>query len=182
MEDNIKKWDKYFLDVCNTVASNSKCLSRKIGVILVRDKSIISTGYNGAPSGVPHCDRRLAYDGNLRDLFVEKGKDHSFMRDWILDECPRYLLGAKSGEMRDICPSVHSEANAIVNAAKNGVCTERTIMYMSCSIPCFECLKLIINAGIREIVVTGLNYYDNMSEFLLTNSTLKYRVYGEISK
>jgi len=173
----MNKWDKYFLDVCNTVAGNSKCLSRKIGAIIIRDKSIISTGYNGPPRGVPSCTRRYHYDG---DNLIDKsfymaclGKE-KFVYD---DHCPRQTLGFKSGEGLEWCVAGHAERNSIVNAAREGVSVKGAIMYMNCPVPCTPGLVEIITAGISEIVVTEMIYYDKMSEYLIKNSQLLVRQY-----
>ncbi len=152
-------WDEYFLKVCNTVAENSKCHSRQVGAIVVIDNSIISTGYNGPPRGVPDC--------KFRDSNSPTG-------------CPRHALGYKSGEGLEWCVAGHAERNALINAARHGVCVKGATMYMNCGIPCKDCLIEIINAGITEIVVTNLEYYDKMSEYLLRTSGLKYRLYKEI--
>ena len=150
----MNQWDEYFFEICIAVAKNSKCLSRKIGAIIVRDKTIISTGKNGPPKGVPHCDEATGYC-----------------------ECPRRRAGYKSGEGLEYCPAGHAERNAIVNAARVGISIDGATMYMTCSIPCKDCLIEIINSGIQEIVVTGFTFYDNLSMWLLSESDLKVRDY-----
>lgn len=136
---NQHRWDKYFHSVCEAVASNSRCLSRQIGAILVRDSSIVATGYNGPPRGIPHCK-----------------------------VCQRKELGFSSGEGLHLCPAAHAEANCIVNAARLGVSTLGATLFMNCCIPCRECLKLLINSGVKEIVVNELVEYDNHSNLLIT--------------
>jgi len=128
---NQKEWDNYFMGIAYRVGMNSKCLSRKIGAVLVKDKSIISTGYNGPPREIPHCENR-----NENRVLI----------------CPRRLTDCQSGECLDMCPAGHAERNAIVNAARMGVCTKGAILYCDCGIPCKDCLVEIINAGIIEIV------------------------------
>jgi len=169
----ITDWDRYFFNICRQVARNSKCLSRRIGAIIVKDKSIISTGYNGPPRGIPRCDLRWILDDNFYTKYSSKIVKP--LSD--IPTCPRHSLGAKSGELLDICVAAHAEENAIVNAARMGICTKDTIMYMTCGIPCFRCLAKIINSGVSEIVVTGLKFYDDNSEFLLNNSNVKVRLY-----
>ena len=110
-------WDEYYLEICHAVAKNSKCLSRKIGAILVKDKSIISTGYNGPPRGVAPCNTR--WDTDLKDLKP---------KDWIT-ACPRYVLGYKSGQGLQLCPAGHAERNALINAARQGIKTKNSIIY-----------------------------------------------------
>lgn len=170
----MNRWDKYFLDICNAVASNSTCLSRKIGAIIVRDKSIISTGYNGPPKGVPHCGlERYEKDEALRrELF-----DHWIDKSDCENKCPRQLMGFKSGQGLQWCPAGHAERNAIVNAAKIGVSVKDAKMYMSCPIPCGPCMVEILNAEISELIVVSLDYYDYISRYLVEQSGIKIRTY-----
>lgn len=173
----IKSWDKYFLDVCNIISTNSKCFSRKVGAIIVRDKSIISTGYNGPPRNVPDCYKRFR---NQLDVSLCAELTKKYGDDFInleQDICPRRLLEFKSGEGLQYCVAGHGERNAIVNAARIGIPTKGTIMYMNCAIPCTPCLVEIINAGISEIVVTEKSYYDVSADYLIKESRLKVRTY-----
>ena len=164
-------WDEYFLNLCNAVAENSKCFSRKIGSVLVRDKVVISTGYNGPPSGVPHCDNRYLLDSYLREQIINKKVVN--IEDYKI--CPRRLLGYKSGEGLEICIAAHSERNCLISAAKNGISTKDTILYMNCPISCKDCFIEIINAGVKEIVVTSLEYYDPVTKYLVESSNIKIR-------
>lgn len=149
--ERLKRWDQRFLGACNELAKWSSCLSRQIGVVIVRDRTIVSTGFNGPPRGIPHC----------WDLY---------------DSCPRQLRGFKSGEGLELCSAAHAETNAIVNAARLGISTLGTSIYMNCGIPCRECLKLIINAGITEVICTDTkDWYDEMSKFLVKESNLFIR-------
>jgi dCMP deaminase len=126
-------WDEYFLNICDTIAQKSSCLSRKIGAIAVKDgKFLVATGYNGPAIGYPHCET----------------KDKSGLLT-----CPRRLAGYKSGQGYDICPAEHAERNVICEAARMGHSLLGTTMYMNCEIPCRECAKSIVNAGIKSIVV-----------------------------
>jgi dCMP deaminase len=169
----INNWDEYFYNICRQVARNSKCLSRRIGAILVRDKSIISTGYNGPPSGVPRCDNRWNIDKVFSDNYNEYIKDND-----TKDKCPRHLLEFSSGEGLHMCVASHAEVNTILNAAKNGIYTKGSTMYMCCSIPCSNCIKEIINAGVKEIVVLSLKTYDDNALYLINNSSLEIRLFG----
>ena len=173
-EPPVKSWDEYFLNMSIQAARNSKCLSRRIGAVLVKEKSILSTGYNGPPRGTPRCDLRWSLDKS----FFEKYKNDKLNSELCEGKCPRRVLGAKSGELLNICIAGHAEENAIINAARMGICTKDTILYLSCGIPCFRCLIKIINAGVSEIVVTGINFYDDNSEYLINNSKLKVRLYN----
>jgi len=172
---NQKKWDKRFLGVCDQISMWSSCLSRQIGAILVRDRTIIATGYNGPPRGIPHCGKeRSKLDSTLFDELRQNPKlfgDHTM--------CPRQRLGYGSGEGLHLCPAAHAEENCIINAARIGVMVKDSTMYMNCPIPCKECLKKIINAGIAEIVCIKMDPYDNLSTFLLEWSEIKIRTYEE---
>jgi len=150
------KWDRYFLKIAHTISSNSSCLSRKVGAILVRDKAVISTGYNGPPRGIPHCGK------------VPFGAPR----------CPRQTEGYKSGEGLHLCPATHGEVNAIAQAARTGTNINHTIMYVTCGVPCKNCLAVIINAGVSEVVCTSLEEYDDMTKFILKHSDLNIRTYN----
>ena len=157
-----KEWDQYFMRVAKEIAQNAKCLSRSIGAVIVRDKSIVSTGYNGPPRGVPEC-------WNRNDTYERR--------------CPRQLRGYKSGEGLDLCIAGHAERNAIVNAARLGIGIKGTTLVCYCGVPCKDCMIEIINAGIVEIVykkgsstgVAGDDYYDTMSKYLVVNSDILVR-------
>ena len=176
---DLKKWDKYFYDICIEVSKNCKCLSRQIGSVLVKDNSIISTGYNGPPRGVPHCGDRHKYDNRL--LAAYKKLDPYFDPSITVTKCPRQILGFKSGEGLDWCVAGHAERNSLINAARHGIKTKGTKLYMSCGVPCSPCLVEIINAGVEEIIITKLEYYDISAEYSLKNSSLKYRVFSHLN-
>ena len=185
-------WDGYFLKICNEVASNSKCLSRKIGAILVNDNSIISTGYNGPPRGVGHCSDRYLNDLKLKEKLrelddtpkwvsagstVDSCRSPSFYIGQRVDICPRQILGYKSGEGLEWCIAGHAERNVLINAARHGIVTKGGTLYCNCPIPCTPCLIEIINAGIKEIVVTSMDCYDEMGEWLVKQSEIKIRLF-----
>ena len=177
-------WDEYYLKICQAVSENSKCFSRKIGAILVNDKSIISTGYNSAPRGVPPCNERAIKNGRINDinLYQELSKKNINYRDAPPNKCPRQIMGFKSGEGLEWCVAGHAERNALINAARYGIPTKGTKMYMNCYIPCSPCLIEIINAGVEEIICTDHNkgYYDVSAEYLIKTSGLKWRLYESI--
>lgn len=191
--ENPESWDHYFYLVSQVVASNSKCLSRKIGAILVKDKSIISTGYNGPPRGILRCDERWLIDPAIRKVGNERirhvqfptypsfpdylSQSSDYFKKYLEGKCPRRVLGYKSGEGLEICVAGHAERNALINAARNGICTKDLTMYMTCGIPCQECMIEIINAGIKEVVVTAFDFYDLGSEYLLRESDLEVRLF-----
>lgn len=146
MEFNRDHWDRYFISICDAVALNSKCKSRQLGAIIVRDKSIVSTGYNGPPRGVSHCE-----------------------------PCPRKEHGYTSGEGLDICRAGHAELNVIINAARLGVSTVGTILYLNWIIPCKECSIAIINAGVVEVVCASCTKYDQLGMELLSEAKVRIR-------
>lgn len=117
--------DEYFMNIAQTVAERSTCLRRKVGAVLVKDKRILSTGYNGAPKGVPNC--------------------------CDVGECMRTARGIESGTNLDIDYAVHAEQNAIIQCALHGVCTEGSTMYVTHQ-PCVECTRMIINASIAKVI------------------------------
>ena len=163
------KWDNYFYKICKVVASKSPCLSRQIGAILVKDHSIVSTGYNGPPRGVPHCGHeRFMKDDSLSAL---EGK---YIKD-IDSNCPRRVLGYESGTHMELCPAQHAEENAVSNAARLGVSVLGSTLYMNSVIPCKQCFGTLINAGIKEIVIDEAKVYDKHTQFLIDNSDIKIR-------
>jgi dCMP deaminase len=116
-------WDEYFLQLAVQAATRSTCLRRQVGAVLVRDKRILATGYNGAPRGVSHC--------------LEIG-------------CLREELGIPSGERQELCRAIHAEQNAVIQAAIHGVAIEGATLYTTLH-PCVLCAKILINSGVREI-------------------------------
>jgi len=116
-------WDEYFMDITELVAQRSTCLRRHVGAILVRDKRIITTGYNGAPSRIKHC--------------LDVG-------------CLREQMGIPSGERHELCRGLHAEQNAIIQAAIHGVSIRGAILYCT-NMPCSICTKMLINSQIEEI-------------------------------
>jgi dCMP deaminase len=129
-------WDEYFLWIAHVVSTRSTCLSRHVGAILVKDRRILATGYNGPPKGVPHCDE--------------------------LGGCYRRRLGVPSGERMELCRALHAEQNAIIQAAIHGVRLEEPICCYVTTMPCTTCGKMLINAGVSRIVYTG-DYPDQLS-------------------
>lgn len=162
------KWDIYFHKICEAVASNSPCLSRKVGAILVYDNSVISTGYNGPARGIPHCgEDRYSLDDILRMPMAAQNA--------IKTICPRHLMGYEQGEGMDLCIAQHAEENCISNAARHGVRTFPSVLYMNSSIPCKNCFSTLINAGVQEIVVLTLTPYDDYSKYIIDQSDIHIR-------
>ena len=131
-------WQEYFTDITRLVASRSTCLRRKVGAILVKNKRILATGYNGAPSGIPHC--------------LDVG-------------CLREQLGIPSGERHELCRGLHAEQNAILQAAHHGVSIDGADLYCT-NLPCIICSKMIINAGIGRVYYLD-GYADALSREML---------------
>ena len=156
--DRTRRWDTYYYSICKAVATKSPCLSRQIGSILVRDKIIVATGFNGPPRGYPHCSGVRA--GYPEDGYIE---------------CPRRAKGYKSGEGLHECPATHAEANCIASAARIGASVSGSTLYLNCVIPCKDCMALIINAGIKEVVCEVAKPYHYMSLEMAKHANIKIR-------
>ena len=138
-------WDEYFMQMAQLTAQRSTCLRRKVGAVIVKDKHIIATGYNGAPRGLKHC--------------VELGG------------CLREKLKIPSGQRHELCRALHAEQNAIIQAATLGQSIEDGTIYITHQ-PCAICAKMIINAGLKRIVVKE-GYPDDLSVEILDEAGLK---------
>ena len=169
MKDN--KWNIYFMSIAREVSKNSKCLSRQIGAILVRDNTVVSTGYNGPPRGLPHCDERPI------DFFVGLNYNNippALPADFSTERlCPRRLFGYKSGEGLHLCQAGHAERNALIQAARNGICTKGATLVCYCGLPCKDCMIEIINAGISKIVCLDVASYDKYSQQMVEESGIE---------
>jgi len=171
-----ERWDLYFYKICCAVASKSPCLSRQIGAILVRDNSVVSTGYNGPPRGVSHCgSARLKTDQALIHEIAARGLE---WKEEYNSMCPRKILDFKSGEGLEWCPAQHAEENAVSNAARLGVSVNGTTLYLNTQPPCQRCLGTLINAGIVEIVALTLNHYDPLVGLLMSNTEILLRTFS----
>jgi len=138
-------WDEYFMGIAELTAQRSTCLRRQVGAVIVQDKHLVATGYNGAPKGLPHCAD--------------------------LSGCLREQLGVPSGERHELCRALHAEQNAIIQAATSGLSIEGATIYITHQ-PCVICAKMIINAGIRKIIVKE-GYPDEMAVKILDEAGLK---------
>lgn len=145
-------WDEYFMEMAELTAKRSTCLRRQVGAVIVQDKHIVATGYNGAPRGLKHCGER------------EGG-------------CLRQSLGIPSGEKHELCRALHAEQNAIIQAATLGQSIEGATIYVT-NQPCVICAKMIINAGISRIVVKK-GYPDELAVEILKEAGLKIVMLGE---
>jgi len=152
----MNKWDARFMQMAETVASWSSCFqeNRHVGAVIVKDKRILTTGYNGASSGIMSC--------------TEKG------------ECLRKKLNVPSGTRQEICYAVHAEQNAIIQAAKLGVSVDSATMYVTHQ-PCVICAKMIINSGIKKIIYKE-GYPDEFSLEIIKEAGVELIKYSDLEE
>lgn len=170
--------DEYYYGFCVQAARNSKCLLKKKGVVVVNEKSILCVGYNGPPSGIPSCEMRWRTDADFFDQF-----NTVLIDDACMNKCPIELVASSSLISKDtvhLCPGGSAESNAIADAAKNGVSLKNSTMYIAGGIPSAQCLNEIINAGIKEIVVTSLKIQGATAMYLLNQSNIGIRLFDFI--
>ncbi|MHA1623800.1 MAG: deoxycytidylate deaminase [Promethearchaeota archaeon] len=137
--------DHYFMRIADVVSLRSTCIKRKVGAVLVKDSHILSTGYNGAPSGFVHCTSETCLRKNLRP-----------------------------GEQPELCRGVHAEINCIIQAAIHGTSIKGETTLYSTTFPCMSCLKLIINAGISRLVyIHGYNMENKVKKEMVNESKLE---------
>ena len=137
-------WPEYFMSIAKLVGTRSTCLRRAVGAVLVKDKRILATGYNGAPTGIRHCE--------------EVG-------------CLRETLGVKPGEKHELCRGLHAEQNVIIQAAYYGVMTQGTTLY-STHKPCIICSKMLINAGVKKVLFLN-GYPDALADEMLAEANIE---------
>jgi len=158
MEEHIPKnrpsWDEYFMEITDIVAKRSTCLRRMVGAIIVKDKHILTTGYNGAPRGLDNC--------------LE------------INTCLRQEMKIPSAEKHEICRGAHAEQNAIAQAAYHGIKIEGATLYCT-FMPCVMCAKMLINAGIKRIVFKNF-YPDDLAVQMLNESEIELVLYNPNSK
>ncbi len=141
---NRPSWDEYFMDIAKVVATRSTCLRRQVGAVIVKEKRMLTSGYNGAPKDLAHCG--------------EVG-------------CLRESQNIPSGQRHELCRGTHAEQNAIVQAALHGVAIEGATVYCTHQ-PCSSCTKMIINAGIRRIVFQN-PYPDELGRSLIQEADIE---------
>jgi dCMP deaminase len=134
-------WDTYFMEIATIVSKRSTCRRRNVGALIVKDKRILSTGYNGAPAGLKHC-----IDG----------------------ECLREQMNIASGERHELCRGLHAEQNAIIQAASHGVSIASAQLY-STHLPCSICMKMLINADISKVYYLD-GYPDDLAVDMIRES------------
>ena len=165
---SIQRWHLRMMCAARYFAGWSKCLSRQIGAVVVRDKTILSTGYNGPPRGVAEChtkERRMHLIGTYYNAPCNIDKADLLVKE--LDKCPRQALGFGSGEGLHLCSAGHAEANSIANAAREGVRVSGADMYCWCPLPCMNCAKMIIGAGIARVFYVKGEDYDKEARWEL---------------
>jgi dCMP deaminase len=148
----MEKWDKRFMELTELVGTWASCYRRKVGAIIVKDKRVLTTGYNGAPAGISSC--------------VERG------------ECLREKMNIPSGTRAETCYAAHAEQNAIIQAARYGANIDGATLYCTHQ-PCVICAKMIINAGIKRVVYKE-GYPDEFSIRLFEEAGTKIIKYEEI--
>jgi dCMP deaminase len=146
-------WDEYFIGIAQLVSHRSTCMRRAVGAVLVKDKRILTTGYNGAPGGLKHCE--------------ETG-------------CMREKMKVPSGERAELCRGLHAEQNAIIQAALHGVPIKGSTIYIT-NQPCSICVKMMINAGIEKVIYLD-GYPDTLARQLLEESEIEVIKYEEEKK
>jgi dCMP deaminase len=139
-------WDSYFLEIASIVSKRATCLRRKVGAVVVKNRRILCTGYNGTPTGITHC---------------------------IIAGCLRQKLKVPSGERHELCRGLHAEQNALLQAAYYGIPIEGSVMYIT-NQPCSICAKMLINAGIKEVVIKD-GYPDTMAIDFLKEAQIRIR-------
>jgi len=137
-------WNVYFMDIAHLVSERSTCMRRKVGAVMVKNRAILATGYNGAPAGIPHCS--------------ETG-------------CLRHQLNVPSGEKHELCRGLHAEQNAIIQAAVHGISITGASLYCT-NHPCSICAKMLINAGIQSIYYQD-GYQDDLSKTLFDSADIQ---------
>lgn len=143
-------WDKYFMQIAILVSNRSTCLRRKVGAIIVKDKRILTTGYNGAPRSLDHCEKV---------------------------GCLREKMDIPSGKNHELCRGLHAEQNAIIQAALHGISIQDGILYCT-EQPCITCAKMIINAGIIKVFYLN-SYPDKLAREILEEAKVEEIYYAE---
>jgi dCMP deaminase len=137
-------WETYFMDITCLVAKRSTCMRRAVGAVIVKDRRILATGYNGAPSHVRHCEQV---------------------------GCLREQMSVPSGERHELCRGIHAEQNAIIQAAYHGISIAGSTLYCT-NKPCVICSKMLINAGIKKIIYEQ-GYDDPLADQMLTEADIE---------
>lgn len=148
--DKRPSWDDYFMEMADLVRTRTTCIRRGVGAVIVKDHRVLATGYNGSPKGLRHCE--------------ETG-------------CLRAQLDIPSGQRAELCRGLHAEQNAIIQAARMGVNIDGAELYCTTQ-PCAICTKMIINAGIKRVVIKE-SYPDELGQQMAREAGLVFEVLGE---
>ena len=150
MEKSRPSWDEYFMEMAELARKRSTCIRRGVGAVIVKDNRVMATGYNGVPRGISHCS--------------ETG-------------CLREQMGVPSGQRHELCRGLHAEQNAIIQAARMGVNIDGAELYCTTQ-PCAICTKMIINAGIKRVVIKE-RYPDELGQAMAAEAGLEFELFGE---
>lgn len=145
--DNRPSWDSYFMKIAEDVSTRSTCIRRQVGAVLVKDKRILTTGYNGVPSGISHCNEK---------------------------NCLRTKLNIPSGERAELCRGLHAEQNAIIQAAYHGISVRDARIYITHK-PCSICTKMLINSGIKDFIYRN-PYPDNLADEMVLEAGIRISI------
>ena len=140
-------WDSYFMKIAEDVSTRSTCLRRQVGAVIVKDKRILTTGYNGAPTGISHCTEQ---------------------------NCLRMIYNVPSGERHELCRGLHAEQNAVIQAAYYGVSVKGAAIYVTHQ-PCSICTKMLINSGIESFIFR-IPYKDNLALEMISEAGIICRI------
>jgi len=145
--DNRPSWDSYFMKIAEDVSTRSTCIRRQVGAVLVKNKRILTTGYNGVPSGISHCNEK---------------------------NCLRTKLNIPSGERAELCRGLHAEQNAIIQAAYHGISVRDARIYITHK-PCSICTKMLINSGIKDFIYRN-PYPDNLADEMVLEAGIRISI------
>ncbi len=141
-------WDEYFMRIADDVSTRATCIRRRVGAIIVKDRRILTTGYNGVPTGIAHCTP---------------------------ETCLRTIYNVPSGERHELCRGLHAEQNAIIQAAYHGVSVKGGVIYIT-NQPCSICTKMLINSGIRTFIIRD-PYNDALAEEMIREAGVEMIIF-----
>ncbi len=144
---NRPPWDEYFMKIAEDVATRSTCTRRKVGAVIVKDRRILTTGYNGVPTGIEHCTP---------------------------ETCIRTKMNVPSGERHELCRGLHAEQNAIIQAGFHGVSIQGAVIYVTHQ-PCSICTKMLINSGIKKFIYRS-PYNDPLSRDMIEEAGIELKI------
>ena len=150
--ENRPSWDDYFMKIAEDVSTRTTCIRRRVGAVIVKDRWIISTGYNGVPTGITHC---------------------------TAETCLRTKYNVPSGERHELCRGLHAEQNAIIQAALHGVSINGAVIYITHQ-PCSICTKMLINSGIKKFIYRE-PYADPLSDEMIKEANIEIVIYSQQS-